>query len=60
VLRLSILDEYQLAAYDLVTAGPRFAVTGKGSGVDSLADDQDGVVTLPFEFQLCEQTATRF
>ena len=60
VLRLSILDEHQLAAYDLVTAGPRFAVTGHGSGVDSLADEQDGLVTLPFEFQHCEQTATRF
>lgn len=60
VLRLSILDAYQLAAYDLVTAGPRFAVTGQGAGVDSLADEQDGLVTLPFEFVYCEQTATRF
>jgi hypothetical protein len=59
VLRLSILDEYQLAAYDLVTAGPRFAITGQGGGVDSLADEQDGLVTLPFEFVHCEQTATR-
>jgi hypothetical protein len=56
---LSILDEYQLAAYDLVTAGPRFAMTGQGGGVDSLADEQDGLVTLPFEFVHCEQTATR-
>ena len=60
VLRLSILDEYQLAAYDLVTAGPRFAIVGQGGGVDSLADEQDGLVTLPFEFVHCEQTATRF
>jgi ABC-type polysaccharide/polyol phosphate transport system ATPase subunit len=60
VLRLSILDEYQLAAYDLVTAGPRFAITGQGGGVDSLADEQDGLITLPFEFVHCEQTATRF
>jgi ABC-type polysaccharide/polyol phosphate transport system ATPase subunit len=59
VLRLSILDEFQLAAYDLVTAGPRFAITGQGGGVDSLADEQDGLVTLPFEFVHCEQTATR-
>jgi ABC-type polysaccharide/polyol phosphate transport system ATPase subunit len=59
VLRLSILDEHQLAAYDLVTAGPRFAITGQGGGVDSLADEQDGLVTLPFEFVHCEQTATR-
>ncbi len=39
----------QLASYDVVTAGPRFAVTGQGGGVDSLADEQDGLVTLPFE-----------
>ena len=49
VLRLSITDAFQLASYDVVTAGPRFAVTGQGSGVDSLADEQDGLVTLPFE-----------
>src|SRR4030095_16683787 len=33
----------------MVTAGPRFAVTGQGAGVDSLADEQDGLVTVPFE-----------
>ena len=49
VLRLSITDAYQLASYDVVTAGPRFAVTGQGTGVDSLADEQDGLVTIPFE-----------
>jgi ABC-type polysaccharide/polyol phosphate transport system ATPase subunit len=49
VLRLSITDAYQLASYDVVTAGPRFAVTGQGAGVDSLADEQDGLVTVPFE-----------
>jgi ABC-type polysaccharide/polyol phosphate transport system ATPase subunit len=49
VLRLSITDAYQLASYDVVTAGPRFAVTGYGAGVDSLADEQDGLVTIPFE-----------
>jgi hypothetical protein len=48
-----------LAAYDLVTAGPRFAVTGHGAGVDSLSDEQDGLVSLPFEFVSCEQTAAR-
>ena len=46
VLRLSIADEFQLASYDMVTAGPRFAVTGQG--VDSLADEQDGLVSLPY------------
>jgi lipopolysaccharide transport system ATP-binding protein len=50
VLRLSITDAYQLASYDVVTAGPRFAVTGQGGGVDSLADEQDGLVSLPFVF----------
>jgi ABC-type polysaccharide/polyol phosphate transport system ATPase subunit len=49
VLRLSITDAFQLASYDVVTAGPRFAITGRGAGVDSLADEQDGLVTLPFE-----------
>ena len=49
VIRLSITDSYQLASYDVVTAGPRFAVTGLGTGVDSLADEQDGLVTVPFE-----------
>jgi ABC-2 type transport system ATP-binding protein len=50
VLRLSIMDQYQLASYDMVTAGPRFAIVGQGAGVDSLADEQDGLVSLPFEF----------
>jgi ABC-type polysaccharide/polyol phosphate transport system ATPase subunit len=49
VLRLSITDAFQLASYDLVTAGPRFAVTGQGGGVDSLADEQDGLVSLPYQ-----------
>jgi hypothetical protein len=50
VLRLSVTDEFQLASYDVVTAGPRFAVTGHGAGVDSLADEQDGLVSLPYVF----------
>ena len=41
----------QLASYDVVTAGPRFAVTGQGGGVDSLADEQDGLVSLPFDVE---------
>jgi ABC-type polysaccharide/polyol phosphate transport system ATPase subunit len=49
VLKLSITDAFQLASYDVVTAGPRFAIAGHGSGVDSLADEQDGLVTVPFE-----------
>ena len=49
VVRLSITDAYQLASYDVVTAGPRFAIAGHGAGVDSLADEQDGLVTVPFD-----------
>jgi len=50
VIRLSISDSHQLASYDVVTAGPRFAVTGHG--IDGLAADdaEDGLVTLPYEF----------
>ena len=47
VLRLAITDRDHLASYDVVSAGPRFAVTGAG-GVDSLADEQDGLVSVPF------------
>jgi hypothetical protein len=53
VLRLSITDSHQLASYDLITAGPRFAVISRGRGVDGLAtsgDDEDGLVTLDYEF----------
>jgi lipopolysaccharide transport system ATP-binding protein len=48
VLRLSITDRHQLASYDTVTAGPRFVVRGRG--IDGLADEDDGVVSLPCEF----------
>jgi ABC-type polysaccharide/polyol phosphate transport system ATPase subunit len=50
VLRLSITDAMQLASYDQVTAGPRFAVHAAGTGVDSLADEQEGLVSIPFSF----------
>jgi ABC-type polysaccharide/polyol phosphate transport system ATPase subunit len=53
VLRLSIADSHQLASYDVVTAGPRFAVSGHGRGVDGLAataDDDDGLVSIAYEF----------
>jgi ABC-type polysaccharide/polyol phosphate transport system ATPase subunit len=49
VLRLSITDEFQLASYDTVSAGPRFAIVSHGAGVDVLADEQEGLVSLPFE-----------
>lgn len=51
VLRLSITDGDHLASYDMVTAGPRFAITGQGGGVDSLVDEQDGLVTVPFDVE---------
>jgi hypothetical protein len=54
VLRLAISDSHQLASYDQVTAGPRFAVSGHGKGVEMLApgsDAEDGLVSLPYEFE---------
>ena len=51
VLRLAITDAHQLASYDIVTAGPRFAVTGQGGGVENLADEEDGLVSLPYSFE---------
>ena len=51
VLRLSITDQHHLASFDQVSAGPRFAVVGHGGGVDSLADEEDGLVSLPYEFE---------
>ncbi|HVZ22561.1 MAG TPA: ABC transporter ATP-binding protein [Vicinamibacterales bacterium] len=51
VLRLAISDSHQLASYDQVTAGPRFAVTGHGRGVENLADEEDGLVSLPYAFE---------
>ena len=53
VLRLSITDSHQLGSYDVVTAGPRFAVTARGRGADGLGragEDEDGLVSLPYEF----------
>ena len=50
VLRLTITDEHLMASYDQVTAGPRFAVSGRGKGVDNLADEDDGLVSLPYQF----------
>jgi ABC-type polysaccharide/polyol phosphate transport system ATPase subunit len=50
VLRMTIADSHQLGSYDVITAGPRFAVSGHGRGVDSLADEEDGLVSLPFAF----------
>jgi ABC-type polysaccharide/polyol phosphate transport system ATPase subunit len=59
VLRLSIADHDHLAAYDVVSAGPRFAVSGKGDGVDSLDNEEDGLVSLPFVFEHRSTVYTR-
>jgi ABC-2 type transport system ATP-binding protein len=50
VLRLTITDAHLMASYDQVTAGPRFAVSGRGQGVDNLADEDEGLVSLPYRF----------
>ncbi|HJZ72596.1 MAG TPA: ABC transporter ATP-binding protein [Vicinamibacterales bacterium] len=50
VLRLSILDSHQLASYDVISAGPRFAIASDGRGVDGLGDEEDGLVSLPYAF----------
>jgi ABC-type polysaccharide/polyol phosphate transport system ATPase subunit len=50
VLRLTITDDHLMASYDQVTAGPRFAVSGRGKGVETLADEDDGLVSLPYSF----------
>ena len=50
VLRLTITDDHLMASYDQVTAGPRFAVSGRGKGVENLADEDEGLVSLPYRF----------
>jgi hypothetical protein len=49
-LRLAITDAHQLMSYDVVAAGPRFAVT-QPSGRRHPADDDAGVVSLPYRFE---------
>jgi homopolymeric O-antigen transport system ATP-binding protein len=50
VARLAIFDEHKSVAYDQLTAGPRFIVTGRSDGSDPLDDEEDGFVLLPCEF----------
>jgi ABC-type polysaccharide/polyol phosphate transport system ATPase subunit len=50
VLRLGITDDHVMASYDQVSAGPRFAVSGRGRGVENLADEDDGLVSIPYRF----------
>jgi lipopolysaccharide transport system ATP-binding protein len=51
VLRLSITDARQILPYDVLTAGPRFAIAGEG-GADGVKNgsEEDGLVSLPYEF----------
>jgi ABC-2 type transport system ATP-binding protein len=51
VLRLSITDARQILPYDVLTAGPRFAIAG-GGGADGSKNgtEEDGLVNLPYEF----------
>ena len=50
VLRLGITDAHQLVSYDVVTAGPRFAVTAGSIAAPGASEDDDGLVTLPYRF----------
>jgi hypothetical protein len=49
-LRLTITDSHQLMSYDVVTAGPRFAVTAGAVGPARSAEDEDGLVSVPYRF----------
>ena len=48
-LRLAITDAHQLVSYDVVAAGPRFAVAASGEH-DNPSDEGDGFVSLPYRF----------
>jgi len=50
VLRLTITDALQLVSYDVVSAGPRFAVVSADRAGQS-GEDADGIVTLPYRFE---------
>ncbi len=50
VLRMAITDAHSLVSYDVVTAGPRFAVIAGGGGGERTSEDEDGLVDLPHRF----------
>jgi len=54
VVRMTITDAQQLMSYDVINAGPRFAVA-RGGGSAAVAGsqhgDEDGFVALPFRFE---------
>lgn len=49
-VRLTITDAHQLVSYDVLTAGPRFAVTAAADRGPT-SDDSDGVVSLAYRFE---------
>ena len=51
VLRLTITDAHQLMSYDVVTAGPRFAVTAGAGAPSRTSEDEDGLISLPYRFE---------
>jgi lipopolysaccharide transport system ATP-binding protein len=51
ILRLAITDSHQLVSYDVIQAGPRFVVTADRS-VSATDDDADGLVALPYRFEM--------
>lgn len=51
VLRMTITDSHQLVSYDVVTAGPRFAVVAAPAARAGDDDDEDGLVALPYRFE---------
>jgi ABC-type polysaccharide/polyol phosphate transport system ATPase subunit len=51
VLRMTITDSHQLVSYDVVTAGPRFAVVAAPSARAGDDDDEDGLVAVPYRFE---------
>ena len=53
----AITDTHVMASYDQVAAGPRFAVSGRGQGVETLADEDEGLVSLPHRFTFAPVTA---
>jgi predicted RecA/RadA family phage recombinase len=48
---MTITDAHQLVSYDVVTAGPRFAVVAAPSARAGDDDDEDGLVSLPYRFE---------
>jgi ABC-type uncharacterized transport system ATPase subunit len=57
VLRLTITDSYQLMSYDVVTAGPRFAVTAGAGAPNRSSEDEDGLVSVPYRFEHRQEAA---